>query len=74
MPFVGSYSVGQHWYRINKESDKRSKKPTQIFQVILVDREPTIIAPIWRSRVHFHEDFLQPNYLLEVQVSVETMK
>jgi hypothetical protein len=73
MPFVGSYSVGQHWYGINKQSDKQSKKPTQIFQVILVDREPTIIAPILRSRVHFHEDFLQPNYLLEAQAPAETM-
>ena len=47
------------------------KKLTQTFQAILVVQEPAIIAPIWKSRVHFHD--LQPNYLPEAQASTETM-
>ena len=56
-----------------KKKKKNRKKLTQIFQVILVVREPAITAPIWKSLAHSHEHFLQPNYLLEAQASAETM-
>ena len=60
-----------HYERIDGKQDQ--KELTQISQVILEVQELVIIAPIWKSLVHFHEDFLQPNYLLEAQASAETM-